>query len=69
MVSPWELEVDPDEERRRHAEAHRQQQAAARAKRARASSRRWVGVVRAWHVAFIVTGCHCVAWNEWNGIT
>lgn len=41
-VSPWEVEVDPEEERRREAEALRLQQAAARAFRgnARQSSRR-----------------------------
>lgn len=39
-VSPWELEIDPDEERRRAEEARRQVQAAARAQRARQSSRR-----------------------------
>ena len=39
-VSPWEVEVDPDEERRRGEEARRQQQAAARAQRARQSIRR-----------------------------
>lgn len=39
-ISPWELEIDPDEEQRRCDEARKQQQAAARAQRARASARR-----------------------------
>jgi hypothetical protein len=42
LVSPWEVEVDPEEERRRADEARRAQQAAARAHRARQGSRRWV---------------------------
>lgn len=42
-VNPWEMEIDPEEERKRLEEARRQQQAAARAARARGSSRRWVG--------------------------
>lgn len=46
-VSPWELEIDPDEERRRAEEARRQVQAAARAQRARQSSRRWA--CASWH--------------------
>ncbi len=45
-VSPWELEIDPDEERRRAEEARRQVQAAARAQRARQSSRRWACTMR-----------------------
>ncbi|KAL4434797.1 hypothetical protein ABPG77_005324 [Micractinium sp. CCAP 211/92] len=45
-VSPWELEIDPDEERRRAEEARRQVQAAARAQRARQSSRRWACAMR-----------------------
>lgn len=38
-VSPWEIEIDPEEERRRAEEAKRQQQAALRAQRARLSGR------------------------------
>jgi hypothetical protein len=41
-VSPWEIEIDQEEEVRRDEEARRQIQAAARASRARASARRAV---------------------------
>lgn len=37
-VSPWEIEIDPEEERRRAEEARRQQQAAQRAQRSRLKS-------------------------------
>ena len=66
-VSPWEIEVDPEEERRRADDARRQRQAAARALRAR-QNRRWGGVGS---VGCCGAGWQGVGWVAvgWGGVS
>jgi hypothetical protein len=70
QLSPWEIEVDPEEERKRAEEGKKMQQAAARAQRAKASRRCVCGCecVGGMGGRRSASSCRCVSACVWEGV-